>query len=191
MGFRLTPIFISNQGKNSDIEVLSKLGLSNLEKGKSVNFYDTNKQWDEIFIGTKGDCKIICNGELASEAFGDKNPFLNFNDAEVAVIIWNETSDVYGFNLIQNGKVVRSIMTSDGEIKIDFGNPIPEELEIKEDELFDAEDIEEIMEYEDEEGFKAVVKAEKICRATANLAKRYIRSEIVSISERIELYEYK
>ena len=38
MGFRLTPIFIKSEEPKSDAEILKIVGLSNLEKGKAVDF---------------------------------------------------------------------------------------------------------------------------------------------------------
>ena len=136
MGFRLTPIFIKSEIPKSDKEILDTFGLSNLKKGKMVDFYDTNKQWENVFIGTKENCKILCNGELANKAFEDENLFLNLENTEITSIIWNETSDEFGFSLIKDGKIIRKIMVSDGEFKYDYGNPIPEESEIKDDETY-------------------------------------------------------
>ncbi|UZR95976.1 hypothetical protein [Chondrinema litorale] len=191
MGFRLIPIFIKSKALKSDEEILKMVGLPNLEKGKTFDFYDTNKQWDSVFIGTKDICKILCNGELASKAFKDENPFLNFEDTEIASIIWDETSSVYGFSLIKNGKTIRKVLVSDGEFEYDYGEPIPEELEINEDEIFIPEEKEEIIEGEGEEAFQEMMKAEKVCRVADTLAKRYIGAGVVGIQERIELNEYE
>jgi len=68
MGFRLTPIFITNQASVSNEELLEAVGLTGLIKGKVVDFYDTNKDWDTVFIGSKGDCKILYDGDLCYEA---------------------------------------------------------------------------------------------------------------------------
>ena len=80
---------------------------------------------------------------------------------------------------------------SDGEFRYDYGNPIPEESEIKDDEIFEPEEKEDIIEGEGEEVFKQMVKAEKVCRVANILAKRYIGVGIVEIQERIELAEYE
>ena len=191
MGFRLTPIFIRSEESKSDKEILKMVGLSNLEKGKVVDFYETNKQWENVFIGTKGNCKILCNGGLANKAFEDENPFLNFENIEIASIIWNETSNVFGFSLIRNGKTIRKILVSDGEFECDYGEPIQEELEINDDEIFMPEEKEEIIEGEGEEAFNEMVKAEKVCRVADILAKKYIGAGVVGIQERIELNEYE
>lgn len=50
MGFRLTPIFIKSEEPKSDAEILKIVGLSNLEKGKAVDFYEKNKQYESVFM---------------------------------------------------------------------------------------------------------------------------------------------
>lgn len=191
MGFRLNAIFITNQGSTSNEEILIKLGLTNLNKGNSVDFFGTNKKWYSTFIGTYGDCKIICNGKLASEAFDIKNPFLNFKESEIASIIWNETADLYGFSLIKNGKIIRKIMTVQEDTMTGFGLPIEEELVLKEEELLSKEDVEEIIETEGEEMLKKIIESERIAQAADNLVQRYLGTSLSNINQEIELLEYK
>ena len=191
MGFRLNPIFITNQASTSDEELLTKVGLKNLKKGKAVDFYDTNKKWDTVFVGSKGACKILCNGNISFGSFGADSTLLLFNDCEVAAIIWNETVDSYGFCLIKNGEIIRKIMVIDGDIEHDYGQPIEEESSIKDDELFGPDKMEKIIEMVGEEGFERMAKSERICRATNSIVKRYLGVGLVEIKERIELNEYE
>jgi len=185
MAFRLSPIFVKSKILKSDEVTLNSLGLSNFKKGKIVDFYDTNKQGHKLFIGTKENFKILCNGELANKAFEDESLFLSLKDTVTTSIIWNETSDEFGFCLIKDGKMIRKVLVSDGEFKYDFGNPISEELEIKDDEIFDREEKEEIIDDEGEEVFKEMVKAEKVYRVASILVKRYLGAGIEEIQERI------
>jgi hypothetical protein len=191
MGFRLNPIFITNQGSVSNEDLLDKVGLTGLIKGEAVDFYDTNKQWDTVFMGSKGDCKILCDGDLCLGAFEDESALLKLKDCEIAAIIWNETVDNFGFCLIKNGKVERKAMVSDGDLEHDYGQPIQEELEISDDELFEPDEMEEIIEMEGKDGFERMIKSEKICRATNNIVKRYLGVGLVEIQERIELNQYE
>jgi hypothetical protein len=191
MGFRLTPIFIKSEEIMSDEEILTIVGLSNLEKNQVVDFYQTSKQYERTFMGAKGNCKILVNGELAYKTFEDETPFLYIDNTEIASIIWDETSGVFGFSLIQNGKTVRKILVMAGEIECEEGEAISEELEIQDEEIFMPEEKAEIIETEGEEVFNEMLKAEKICRVTNILAKRYIGTGLVEIQEKIELNEYK
>jgi hypothetical protein len=50
IGFRLTPIFITNQTSVSNEELLEAVGLTGLIKGKVVDFYATNKGLDTVLI---------------------------------------------------------------------------------------------------------------------------------------------
>ncbi len=191
MGFRLNVIFITNVASTSNEELLEKIGMSDKEKWSTTDFYGTSKQSSLIFVGTKNNCKIISNGALAHRAFEKDNPFLNFKNSEIASIIWNETSSVYGFSLIKNGQLIRNVISvDDEEVEAGFGNPIKEETEIKEDHLFDPEEVEEIIENEGREYFNNLVKSEKICRAANNLAKRYIGTGLVEIQDPIKMIEY-
>jgi len=191
MGFRLTPIFIRCQEPISEEEILNKVGLPNLEKGISVHFYDTNKQWESVYVGTKGNCIILCNGELASKAFENNNPFLTLKSAEIASIIWNETSDAFGFSVIRNGEIIRKVLVIDGEFEWDYGSPILEESLINDNEVFMAEEKEEIIEEDGEDAYNEMVRAEKVCRVVDILAKRYIGTGLLGIREGIELNLYE
>lgn len=191
MGFRLNPIFITNQSAVSNEELLDKVGLTNLMKGKTVGFYDTNKEWDTVFLGTKGDCKILVDGDLCSGAFEEDSPLLGLLNCEIAAIIWNDTTGNYGFCLMRDGKVVRKVMVSDNEIEYDFGQPIQEEIEIIDDELFVFEEMEEILESIGQEGLEKIAKSERICRATNNIVRRYLGAGLVEIHEEIELNEFE
>lgn len=191
MGFVLNPIFITNHGSVSNEELLDQLGLSGLTKGESVDFYDTNKDWDTVFMGSKGDCKILCNGALCFGAFQDDSALLRLKDCEIAAIVWNETVDYFGFCLIKNGKVERMAMTGDGNLEHDYGQPIREELEISDDELFEPEEREEIIEMEGPEGLERMIASEKICRAANSIVKRYLGAGLIEIQESIELWRYR
>ncbi|MBN8681231.1 MAG: hypothetical protein J0L99_01195 [Chitinophagales bacterium] len=174
MSFILNSIFITNQAAASSEKLLDTLGLTGLVSGATVNFYDTNKQWDSVFIGSKGDCKILCNGNLSLGAFEDDNPLLRLKDCEIAAVIWNETVGNFGFCLIKNGKIERKTMVIDGDIEHDYGQAIKEELEISDDELFEPDEMEEILEMEGRKGLERMIKSEKICRTTNNIVKRYL-----------------
>lgn len=196
MGFRLNAIFITGQALVSNEEILNKIGYSDFQKiDGTVDFYGTNKQRDSFFIGSVGSCKLICNGKLADQLIfeeNEKNPLLNFKESEIAAIIWDETSGIYGFCLIQNGEIVRNVISLDGEKPDEgIGNPVQEELEINGEELFSLEEREEIIKYEGEEGLRHGIENSIICEATNNLAKRYIGYKLMEINKRIELTKYE
>lgn len=193
MSFKLNAIFIQGQALASDQEILNRVGFSDLEKiGEPVDFYETNKQRDSIFIGSVKNCKLICNGKLANEADLKDNPLLNFKENEIAVISLDDSAGVDKFCLIKNGKIVRSMIAIAGEKSYEgFGTPIQEELDINIDELFTPEEKEEIIEFEGEDGFKQIVVEAKIAEAANNLAKRYLGTGLMEIKERIKLYKYE
>lgn len=191
MGLRLNVIFITNVASLTNEELLTKLGLEDKEKWSRTSFYGTSKKENSLYVGTKGQCKIISNGALAHSLFKNENPFLNLKNSEVASIIWNETASIYGFCLIKNGEMIRQILSFDVElIEGDFGAPIPKEIEIKSEDLFDTDTENEIIEAEGLEYFNNLVKAEKACKAANNLAKRYVGCSLVEIGDDVEMIEY-
>lgn len=190
MGFQLHPIFISNKNSFSNEEVLDKLGISNLKKGERIEFYKTNKKLTSIFVGDIGKYKIVCSGELVWKAFKDEAVFSEFNDCEIAVTIWNETIDSFGFCLIEKGNLIRKALATDSGIEYNIGQPIEEELKFTDVELFDQDEKEEMIEMEGMDGFKEILKSEIICRATGELSKRYLGSTIIQFNEQIDLFEY-
>jgi len=191
MSFRLNPIFITNQASTTNEDLLQKLGLTNLTKRETVDFYDTNKEWETTFLGSKDGCKILCNSELCYNAFEDNSPLLTLQDCEVAAIIWDESYSSFGFCLMRDGKLIRKVLTTDQDIVHDFGDPIAEELEINPDEVYWPEERAEIIEMEGEEALELRIKAEIICRATNRLAKRYLGAGIVELRDPVELIEYE
>lgn len=192
MGFRLYPIFIKcHDSLYSDKDILNMIGLSDLKKIKTVNFYQTSKQEKDIFIGTKGNCKILCNRELAYSAFEENNVFLQFKNCEVASTIWDETSSISGFSIINNGKIIRKVLSFEGDIKHNFGSPIQEELEIDEENVFPKDEEKEIFEHEGIEGLKSLIRERVIDIATDNLVKRYIGERLLNIREKIEMNKYE
>lgn len=191
MGLNLNPIFITNQAFISDEVLLDKMKITNLKKGKAVNFYDTNNQWDTLFIGNKDNCKILCEGGMARQAFNENNPFLEFKESEVAAIIWNEVSDMFGFSLMKNGVITRRLLFSAGELRYNDGKPLPEELAIKIDEIFGAKEKQAIIQAQGQNAFDTMLIAEIVCTATNDLAKRYLGTGIVDNKELIEFREYE
>lgn len=190
MGFRLTPIFIQSNTQLSEEEVLQAAGLTHLQKGMAVPFYDTSKQYDRVFTGHKNNCSIVCNGPLAYAAFDEADPFELLTTAETTVIIWDETSGVFGFCWRKNGQTIRKVMVIEETFECNEGSPLPEELAVDVETLFDPEEKEEIIEEEGEEAFAEKVKAAIICRAANELAKRYLGAALMQLQERIEMYEW-
>ncbi|WP_291727879.1 hypothetical protein [Bernardetia sp.] len=194
MGFRLYPIFIKCQNTlYSDKDILNIIGKGSLKKSKTVTFYQTSKPKENIFIGTEGTTKIIVNRDLAFSAFEDENIFLQLKDCEVVSMIWDETGNISGFSLIENGRLMRKILACDGDIREDFGNPIQEELEIDEENILPKEEVTEIIESEGVEGFKKILKEVVIDNVVNNLAKRYVGERLLNLSrrEKIEMNKYE
>lgn len=190
MGFQLNPIFISNQESISNEELLNKLHIPNLKKGKKVNFFDTNKKILSVFVGDIGDYKLICSGELLWKAFENDNTFSDFKNSEVTALIWNETISSYGFCIVEKGMVCRKILVTDNEIQYNTGLPIHEELRLNGKRFFDPEEKEEIVDMYGKDEFAKYYQSELICRATDELSKKYLGVSLLAFDESIEFFHY-
>lgn len=191
MGFRLSPIFIKTNPQLSVEQLLEAIRQTHLKRENALDFYDTNKQYDAFFIGQINDYTILCNGALAYGIFDDAALFQSLQPTELTAIVWDETSGVFGFCCLQDGQIIRKVMAVDGAIECDEGLPLSEELAIDEATLFEPEEKEEIIEAEGEEAYLEILKAEKICRAANQIAKRYFGTALMALKDHIEVYEYR
>ena len=191
MGFRLTPIFIKPNNQLSATDLLESLGCSNPIALQKVDFYDTNKQYDKMFVGQKGDYTIISNGALAYGAFEAHTPLLNLPQSEITALIWDETTGCFGFSILKKGQIMRQIMVAEDEVVCDYGAPVPEESGINEADIFSPEERENIIEEEGIEIFETLLKIEIVCKTINRLAEKCIGTPLLHIKEQIELTTYQ
>lgn len=191
MAFRFNPIFIKSAIPQSDEKLLQNIGLSHLIKGNVVDFFDTNKQYERVFVGANGACNILSNGALAYQAFDAKNPFIQLENAEIVAIIWDETLGIFGFCCIQNGEMMRKVLVVEGVLECDEGTPLPEESLFTVDKVFTADEIAEMLDADGEEELEERLKAETVWRVADVLAKKYMGMGFVDIKEGILLHEYR
>lgn len=191
MSFRLNAIFVRPSNELTDGELLKKLNLSTrLLPKNQVDFFETNNRWDKLYVGSYRGSGIICHGKTINRAFEEDNFAEALPAAEIAAIIWDESSETFGFAFFQKGRTVRKVLVSAGVFEFDLGFPIDEESKIKDTELLDADEMLDIIDAEGKEALQLMLKSERTIHATNRLVKRYLNSELVAIEEEILLEEY-
>jgi hypothetical protein len=178
MGWKIYLIAITNAGNVNTTDVPKKLGLDNLKPTKEINIHDA--QYEQgIFIGKNGDKIFIVCSDLVFK-FYDKTPSdfekkisAAFPNSEISVITINQTSDLYGYSVIKNGKRLRVKSGADLELYVDYGDKLPEEIEISKEKLFDDDELQEMQEDYSKDELQKVLDQEISFRTTFRLTKRY------------------
>jgi hypothetical protein len=191
MSYRLNAIFILDKNSISNDVLLKNLGISTrLIPKNTVDFFETNNRWNKLFVGTKGDSRIICHGKTINRAFEEESFAAEMPSAEIAAVIWDEAVETFGFVLFKNGRIVRKVLVAAGEFEFDLGFPIDEESKITDDELLDEDEMEDIIESEGKAALQNILKTERAIHCTNRLVKRYLGGNLVEIEEDIPVEEY-
>ncbi len=190
-------IVITNQTEKDHQLVKDKLGLDDYKEKGAAYFGDTNKS-DDLFIGYYEDKLIIADPDLPLSLFSENASITEqkfiaaFPDCEIAALVENSTVGEFGYAIIVNGQRIRAKHGCDGEIYIDIGNELPEEQTILSGNIFDAEEIEEMREYMDEEEIKNAIAFEASWRTPGDLSARYFGMNIEELPEHaIKMIHYK
>ncbi|REE06939.1 hypothetical protein DFQ09_1241 [Winogradskyella pacifica] len=166
MGFKIYLIAITNAANVNTTDIPNKIGFDNLQPANEISISEAQYE-NGISIGKYDDTIFIVSSELVFE-FYHKNPSElekkltnEFPNSEIAILTLNQTTDFYGYNIITNGKRKRVRSGADTEIEIDFGEKLPEELDISKDPLFGLY-LEELKEFQssDKDFTKKQMKAE-------------------------------
>lgn len=182
MGWKIYLIVITNAANVNTTDVPKKLGFDNLKPTKEINIH--NAQYENgISIGKYADKIFIVSSDLVFK-FYDKTPSeferkisSEFPNSEVVVITINQTSDLYGYNIIKNGKRQRTKSGADLELYVDYGEKLPEEIEISKEKLFDDDELKEMKQDYSKDELNKVIDQEISFRTTFRLTKRYFGKE--------------
>ena len=109
MGWKIYLIIISNVANNNTADIPQKIGMSNVQPGKEISINEA--QYAEgTSIGKYEDKIFIISQDLVFK-FYDKTPSdfeekicEAFPNSEIAILALNGTVDLYGYNIIKNGK---------------------------------------------------------------------------------------
>ncbi|HEX5151634.1 MAG TPA: hypothetical protein VFW07_09290 [Parafilimonas sp.] len=183
MGWKIYLIAITNAANVNTTDIPKKLGFDNLKPTKEISIHEA--QYEQgISIGKFGDKIFIVSSDLVFK-FYDKTPSdfekkisAEFPNSEIAIITINQTSDLYGYNIIENGKRQRVKSGADLELYVDYGDKLPEEIEISKEKLFEDDELKEMNEDYSKEELKKVIDQEISFRTTFRLTKRYFEEEL-------------
>jgi hypothetical protein len=132
-------------------KLLENVGFEGFSPVKKVDIWETSKP-DTLFVGYCNGYLIFANDDLAIQFSNDEptdieKAFIqHFPDTEIVALVMNESVGFFVFSIIENGVRKRLKHGSDGEIYGNFGEQLPEELEILTTEIFDPEELEEMEE---------------------------------------------
>ena len=178
MSWKIYMIIISNAGTINTADIPAKIGETHLKPIREISIHDA--QYAEgTSIGKFGD-RIFIAGQKLVLKFYDKSPSDfekricdSFPGSEIAVLTLNGTSNLYGYSLIKNRMRQRIKYGADLDVYIDYGQKLAEEVVIAKEELFDREELEEIMSDNSKEVVEKIIDQEISIRSTLRLSKRY------------------
>ena len=191
-------IFVTTPKSKDLADVLSKLNLGQYKPVKEVPLHYSNKP-ETLFAGFYNDNLLIVHPDLPFDFFSDTQSETEklftdtFPDSEIAVLIENSTVGLFSYAIIDKGKKIRMKDGCDGEIYHDEGDLLVEETEILSEEIFGADEIEEMKENEmSDEEVDAMIKFEASWRVPNRLTKRYLGETVGQIdSEKVLLTIYE
>ena len=179
MSWKIYLIIISNANNINTTDIPKKIGLDNLKPTKEISIHDAQYA-KGTSIGKYGDKIFIVSQDLVFN-FYDKTPSDfekkicdSFPNSEIAVLTLNGTVDLYGYNIIKDGKRLRVKSGADLDLYVDYGEKLPEEITISKEKLFDDEEFKEIKGDNTKEQVKKIIDQEISVRTTFRLTKRYL-----------------
>jgi hypothetical protein len=180
-------IFVKNIGRLQLQDVLPKLNLGHYKPLREVSLSATNKP-TTLFAGIYNGNLMLVHQELVFKFFEpaqseDKKRFIEvFPESEIAVLISNESVNLFSFAILDRGIKIRMKDGCDGEIYNDVGAPLPEELEVLSEEIFMEEELEEMKENGmTEKEIQGMIQFEASNRVPDRLTKRYLGENILSM----------
>ena len=138
MGWKASLIVIHKPNRVGNQQLLEELGFNNLSKIEDKTFEEIiNPDDNRVYIGEYNNNLIICAPELPMQFFEDNESYVEhkftqiFPNSEICAIVLHSTVNLWGFSVTINGKKVRAKAgSSDDGTFVDYGEPLPEELEL-------------------------------------------------------------
>jgi hypothetical protein len=174
MGWTIYLIIISNASSINPTDIPQKIGLSHLKPIKEISMGEA-QYINGISIGKFGDKIFIVSDDLVFKFYDpspsefEKRVCDSFPNSEIAALALYSTVDLYGYNIIKDGKRERVKSGSDLDLYVDIGDKIPEELSVSKEKLFDDNELKGVK----EDMAKRMRDQEISIRTTFRLTRRY------------------
>lgn len=191
MGFKIYIIAITNAMNVSITDIPKKIGLDELKPGNEISLNEAQRETG-ISIGKYNKTIFIVGGDLVFQFYNkqqselEKRLIKEFPKSEIAILTLDQTTDFFGYNIISESKRKRVIAGADSELDIDFGEKIPEEIEVAKDPQlnFFLEELNEIRKIDKsftEKQMKSAINHEIGVRSFFKLTSRYFEKRIDEI----------
>ncbi|MFD2588089.1 hypothetical protein ACFSQJ_14175 [Croceitalea marina] len=189
MGWNITATFIKNVGDiKINIELLESLGFRGFKLIGETDF-NIGPEIGETHITKHKDNLIIANADLCwqfakpEQSLTEKKFLENFPNSEIIQI---SIGHGLSYCIFQNGQKIRLREAGD-EIYQDYGNPLPEEIIVRTQELISKEDLDEMREDLTEEEIQNQIESEVSYETAFELTKRIFGKRY----DEFELSEYE
>lgn len=191
MGFKIYIIVITNAVNVSITDIPKKIGLDELNPRNEISLNEAQRE-NGISIGKYKETIFIVSRDLVFQFYNkqqsglEKRLIKEFPKSEIAILTLDQTIDFFGYNIISENKRKRVIAGEDAELEIDFGEKIPEEIEVAKDPHlnFFLEELNEIKKIDKnftENQLKSAIKHEIGVRSFFKLTSRYFEKRIDEI----------
>lgn len=188
-------VLVKVEEKTNISQLLEDVGFEGFLPVKQVDIWQTSKP-DTLFVGYYNGYLIFANDDLAIQFANDEpteieETFIrHFPNTEIIALVTNESVGFFVFSIIENSVKKRLKHGADGEIHGDFGEPLREELEMLNSDIFDAEELEEME--ENGEDIDALVEFEASYRVPHFLMKNRLGIDFMSAKDgEIALIRYE
>ena len=190
-------IFVKDVKINDFNDLLPQLNLGHYKPLREASLADTNKP-STLFAGIYNGNLLLVHPDIVFKFFGpdqseEEKCFIRaFPDAEIAALVSNESVGLFSYAIVVKGRKVRMKDGCDGQIYNDFGDLLPEEKDILSEEIFMADELEEMKENGmSESEIQEMIKFEASYRVPNKLTERYLDEPVLSIDlEKVKLTMY-
>jgi hypothetical protein len=199
MSWKIFLIVINNAANINAADLPQKIGLYNVKPTKEISIHEAQYA-KGTSIGKYGDKIFIVSQDLVFKFYHktpsdfEKKVCEAFPNSEIAILTLNGTVDLFGYNIIKNGKRQRVMSGADLDLYVDYGEKLPEEISISKEKIFNDEELKEIKADNSKEQVKKILYQEISIRTTFRLTKRYFGKqfdEVGSDYEKIKVTLYE
>ena len=183
MSWKIYLIVITNASNVNPSDVPQKIGLTDLKPRKEISIQEA-QSINGISIGKYNDKIFIVSRSIISK-FYDPTPSDferkicdSFPNSDIAILALDGTVDLFGYNIIKNGKRQRVKAGADLDIFVDYGEKIEEEVALSKEKIFDDSELDEIKKNNTPETASKIIDQEIGIRTTFRLTRRYFGKEV-------------